>query len=257
VTNTHASRCLLASTCSLANSEACNAHCSHFIAMMGAQGTGGRSAAANLPRDYKLTTLTNSPAQAEQHEVYKMIASYVATFKRQFEDEAQRRIKSLYLWSESPGTGKTTTAVALANEWLITHYIGSLQRDRKALQRPAYFLDVNQLQTQYNEFNRPRVPDDVAEKAARKYYHAIEQAKATPFVVLDDIGVRDSTDGFRGDLHSIINHRVTEQKPTIYTSNLPLKELETVFGEKRLVDRLRDQTIELHFAGESKRGVRK
>jgi DNA replication protein DnaC len=255
MTNTHANRCLLASTCTLANSEpACNAHCSHFIALHGTQGTGGRSAAANLPRDYKLTTLTNSPAQAEQHEVYKMIASYVATFKRQFEEQ---RVKSLYLWSESPGTGKTTTASAVLNEWVITHYIGSLQRDRKALQRPAYFCDVNQLQTQYNEFNRPRVPDDVAEKAARKYYHAIEQAKAVPFAVLDDIGVRDSTDGFRGDLHSIINHRVTEQKPTIYTSNLPLNELETVFGEKRLVDRMRDQTIELHFSGESKRGVRK
>jgi DNA replication protein DnaC len=254
--NTHASRCLLNADCSLANSESCNAHCPHYIALHSMQGNGGRSASANLPRDYRLTTLTNSPARADQAETYRKIEAYVKTFARQFEENADR-IKSLYLWSESPGTGKTTTASAVLNEWIRVHYIGSLQRNRQALLKPAYFCDVNQLQTQYNEFNRPRVPDDVAEKAARKYYRAIEASKMAPFAVLDDIGVREATEGWRSDLHSIINHRVTEQKPTVFTSNLPIAELEAVFGEKRLVDRLRDQTFELAFKGESKRGLRK
>jgi DNA replication protein DnaC len=253
---THATRCLLNATCSLANSEPCNAHCPHYIALHSTQGNGGRSASANLPRDYRLTTLTNSPAQVEQAEVYKKIAAYVSTFKRQFEDEGAR-IKSLYLWSESPGTGKTTTAVAIANEWLITHYIGSLQRNRQALLKPVYFLDVNEWQTLYNAFNRSGIPQEMKEPKAKQYYSRMDSAMEAPFVVLDDIGVRDATPGFRGDLHSIINHRVTEQKPTVFTSNLPIAELEAVFGERRLVDRLRDQTFELHFAGESKRGLRK
>jgi DNA replication protein DnaC len=254
--NTHASRCLLNATCTLANSETCNAHCPHYIALHSTQGNGGRSASANLPRDYRLTTLANSPARADQADVYKKIAAYVGTFTRQFSDEGAR-IKSLYLWSESPGTGKTTTASAVLNEWLITHYIGSLQRNRQALLKPAYFLDVNEWQTLYNGFNRPGIPQDMREPAARKYMTMMDNAKQAPFAVLDDIGVRDVTDGFRGDLHSIIDHRVTEQKPTVFTSNLPIAELEAVFGEKRLVDRLRDQTFELHFVGESKRGLRK
>lgn len=253
---THAAKCLLNADCSLANSESCNAHCSHFISLHGTQGTGGRSASANLPRDYRLTTLANSPARTDQTEIYRKVESYVKTFARQFEENADR-IKSLYLWSESPGTGKTTTASAVLNEWIRVHYIGSLQRNRQPLQRPAFFLDVNEWQTLYNEFNRPRVPDYVAEPAAAKYYAYMNHAKQAPFAVLDDIGVRDVTDGFRGDLHSIINHRVTEQKPTVFTSNLPIAELEEVFGERRLVDRLRDQTFELFFTGESRRGLRK
>lgn len=251
----HAKNCVLKSECALANSQSCNAHCGHFIGLHGITGAGGRSAASNLPLDYKLTTLSNSPVRGAQSLVYRKVDAYVKTFTRQF-DESAERIKSVYLWSDSPGTGKTTTASAILNEWLIVHYIGSLQRNRQPLQQPAYFCDVNQLQTLYNEFNRPRVPDDVANIAARKYYHAIESAKKAPFVVLDDLGVRDSTDGFRADLHSIINHRTTEQKPTIYTSNLALVDLVDVFGEQRLVDRIRDQTFEFHFTGDSQRGIR-
>src|SRR5690606_12953530 len=120
------------------------------------------------------------------------------------------------------------------NEYLLRHYIGNLKRKRTPDQRPTYFLDVNKLQTKYNEFNRPRVPQDIAEVAARNYYNAIERAKHTEFVVCDDIGVRDATEGFRADLHSIIDHRVANRKPTVYTSNLPIAELPTVFGEQRL-----------------------
>jgi DNA replication protein DnaC len=255
VANRHASRCLLNAYCSLANSEpACNAHCPHYIALHSTQGNGGRSASANLPRDYRLTTLANSPARADQAETYRKIEAYVKTFARQFEGE---RIKSLYLWSESPGTGKTTTASAVLNEWLITHYIGSLQRNRQADLKPAYFLDVNEWQTLYNAFNRSGIPQEMKEPKAKQYYSRMDIAMEAPFAVLDDIGVRDATPGFRGDLHSIINYRVTEQKPTVFTSNLPIAELEAVFSEKRLVDRLRDQTFELAFKGESKRGLRK
>jgi DNA replication protein DnaC len=131
------------------------------------------------------------------------------------------------------------------------------------------FLEVNEWQTDYNNFNRPKVPDAVAEPAAKRYYKAMEHAKHAPLAVLDDIGLRDSTDGFRGDLHAIINHRTTNAMPTIYTSNLPLiydgkkekfvqepYDLIDVFGEQRLVDRMRDMCAVLHFNGESHRGRR-
>ncbi|MBA9027578.1 DNA replication protein [Peribacillus huizhouensis] len=268
---TNEKRCLLAEKCTLAGGAQCTNQCGAYIACHGRSGEGGRVGAAGLPRDYRLVTLKNSPARADQAEVYRAIDAYVATFERQFEDGAAR-IKSLYLVSESPGTGKTTTASAILNEWLKVHYIGSLQRDRQAEQRPAYFLDVNNWQTDYNNFNRPKVPDAIAEPAAKRYYTAMEHAKHAPMAILDDIGVRDCSDGFRADLHAIINHRVTNAKPTIYTSNLPIVyvdpkgkpkiatlmpyDLIDVFGEKRLADRMRDQCAVLSFAGESKRGRR-
>ncbi|WP_342493976.1 DNA replication protein [Bacillus sp. FSL R5-0447] len=258
---TNENTCVLAAGCKAAGTDACTRHCTHFIAMHGASGGGGRSGAAGLPREYRLVTLQNSPARADQPEAYKSAETYATSFARQFEQSGPvapaDRIKDLYLFSESPGTGKTTTAAALLNEWLRVHYSGSLRRGLEPLQRPAYFLDVNAWQNDYNEFNRPRVPDSVAEPAAARYYCALEAAKKAPFAVLDDIGVRDATDGFRGDLHTVINARVTNQLPTIYTSNIALDQLWQVFGERRLADRVGDLCREIEFVGESKRGMRR
>lgn len=80
-------------------------------------------------------------------------------------------------------------------------------------------------------------------------------AKSVLFTVIDDLGVRDATPAFRGDLHSVINHRTTNAMPTVYTSNLPIEEMATVF-DQRLYDRVRDQCAVLHFGGESRRGRR-
>ncbi|WP_323680765.1 ATP-binding protein [Listeria seeligeri] len=122
-------------------------------------------------------------------------------------------------------------------------------------EQPAYFLDVNELQTLYNEFARPRLPAEIAERSASQYYAKIQAAKKAMFTVFDDIGVRTATDGFRGDLHNIINERVANNRPSIYTSNLAVEEMAQVF-DARLFDRMRDQCQAVHFAGESKRGKR-
>jgi DNA replication protein DnaC len=211
-------------------------------------------AVAKAPADYRMLTLATSPARTQQAQIYATLEKYTATFERQFEADAER-IKSLYLFSESPGTGKTTTAVAVMNEWLIAHYLGSLKRKRQALQTPAYFLDVNEWQTLFNEFNRSNVPKDIAEPASREYYRRFNYAKHAPFVVMDDLGVRDATTAFRADLHSIINHRTANHLPTVFTSNIPIEDIGRVF-DQRLYDRVRDQCAVLYFDGNSNRGRR-
>jgi DNA replication protein DnaC len=245
--------CILSNVCSLVNSEACTRFCPHFIA------TDARLKSANVPQNYRLLTISNSPIRASEPGVYKTLDAYVKTFKRALdasEGHAAEPIKSVYLYSPTPGNGKTTTAIALLHEYLIRHYVGSLQRGRQPEQVPVYFLDVNEFQTLFNEFNRNNVPADVAETASREYYHRYHKAKVTPFVVLDDIGVRSASEAFRGDLHSIINHRITNGLPSVYTSNLPIEELVRVF-DARLYDRVRDMCIVLPFGGESKRGLRR
>ncbi|NYV67620.1 DNA replication protein [Bacillus sp. Gen3] len=255
-------KCLLANGCKVAGTAQCNDNCAHFIAIHGRSGNGGRVVAAGTPADYRLLTLANSPARDSQPEIYRGLPQYIETFERQFDEgetrnmpEAKRRIKSMYLWSTKPGTGKTTTAAVLLNEWIRRHYSGSLKRGDQPLQQPAYFLDVNEAQTLYNEFNRSHVPQDVAERASREYYRRLTSAKQAPFAVLDDIGVRTATEGFRGDLHSVINHRTVSGSPTVYTSNLPIEDMTRVF-DARLYDRMRDQCIVFEFGGESKRGRR-
>src|SRR5699024_6154521 len=231
--------------------SSCTPLCPHKIALEGLDGQTGRVGNANLPADYRGITLSNSPAREGQADIYKQLGVYVKTFARSL--AGGEGVKSLYLWSESPGTGKTTTAAALISEWIAADYLSALKKGEQPRQHSAYFLDVNQFQTDYNEFNRPRVPDHIAEPAASKYYKAMDKARSAPFAVLDDIGVRDASENFRADLHSIINHRVASAKPTVYTTKLYIDEIEDVF-DVRLYDRMRDMCATMHFKDESKRG---
>jgi DNA replication protein DnaC len=217
--------------------------------MHGYSGGGGRVANAGTPEDYKLLTVATSPAREAQAKVYGHIDKYVATFDRMFEDDG-KRIKSLFLWSESPGTGKTTTAISVLNTWLIAHYIGSLKRNRQAAQTPAYFLDVNAFQTDYNLATMTN--DEVAMAGIKA---TIQRTQTAPFTVLDDIGVRSASEAFRAYVHAIVNYRTTNALPTIFTSNLPIEEMAVVF-DSRLYDRMRDMCAVLHFDGTSKRGRR-
>ncbi|MBX6360512.1 MAG: DNA replication protein [Acidobacterium ailaaui] len=247
---TNESRCLLASRCKLAGTDACTSQCSSFIVLHGRNGQGGRVGAANVPKDYRLVTLANSPARESQAKRYDfLIEQYVPTFERQFEAEG-KRVKSLYLWSESPGTGKTTTAAALLNEWLIRHYIGSIKRGQQPLQRPAYFLDVNEWQTEYNLATMTK--DD---EGLDRIKATIQLAQHVPFCVMDDIGVRSASEAFRSYVHAIINYRTVNGLPTVFTSNLPIEDMAKVFDE-RLYDRMRDMCVVLKFGGQSKRGKR-
>jgi DNA replication protein DnaC len=254
---THASNCILSSRCKIAGSAECNRSCGHFIAMHGYSAKGGRVANANTPADYRLLTLATSPTRESQAKIYGTLEKYTQTFDRQFDDiievsgkESTKRIKSLYLWSESPGTGKTTTAIAVLNEWMIAHYLGSLKRNRQAAQTPAYFLDVNAFQTDYNLATMTN--DDAA---MAKIKSTILRAQVAPFAVLDDIGVRSASEAFRAYIHAIVNYRTANGLPTIFTSNLPIDEMAVVF-DARLYDRMRDMCAVMHFDGTSKRGRR-
>lgn len=253
---TNENRCILAAGCKLAGDEAqCNNLCPHFIAVHGQTGDGGRVRDARIPTDYTDITVDNSPIRENQPEAYRLVDAYVKTFKRQFEENGER-IKSLYLWSDATGTGKTTTAAAVANEYIKRHYIGSRKRGLKPKRRPVFFLDMNELQGKYNEANRSNTPKEIAEPASRSYYEMLKAAKETDLLIVDDIGLRSASEAFRQDVHRFINHRASNEMPVVWTSNLPIDSLKTLFS-KQIWDRVRDMCVEVEFQGESKRGVRR
>lgn len=228
----------------------CPTTCQHKIALTGLNSKGGRIAAAKVPSEYRDITLGNSPARTEQSEIYGLLDGYIATFDRQFDGEYADRIKSLYLWSSSPGTGKTTSAVALLNTYIVANYLGSLKRGIQPMQRPAFFLDTNTLQTDYNLATMTHDEEGLAKVTA-----TMRKSMDVDFLVMDDVGIRSASESFKSIVHAIINARTTNGKPTIFTSNLPIDEMATVF-DARLADRMRDQCVVLHFSGESKRGKR-
>lgn len=229
--------------------ENCVSTCSHRIALQGLNGKGGRIALAGAPASYRQLTLANSPARESQAKAYELLAQYVSTFSRIF-DANPSRIKSLYLFSANPGTGKTTSACVALNEYIIASYLGALKNGKQPEQNPAMFLDLNEMQTKYN---LATMTSDETELDAVK--SIIKRASTIGFLVIDDIGIRSSTESFGGIVHAIVNARTTADLPTVYTSNVPIERLDTVF-DKRLADRVKDQCAVIAFVGESKRGKR-
>lgn len=232
--------------------SSCSVPCAHRIALVGLNGEGGRIGAARIPKLYRDTTLANSPARHDQARIYADLSDYVQQFAQHFK-EGGSRLHSVYLFSNNTGTGKTTTACALLVEYIIQSYISALKNGQQPPLTPGYFLDVNEWQELYNEFNRPNVPIAIAQKASYEYYLQMRKAINADCLVMDDIGVRSSSEAFRGDLHKIINTRLSDNKPTIYTSNISIEQLEQIF-DRRVADRVRAMCKEYRFRGNSKRG---
>lgn len=237
----------------------CSGFCPYYIAVHGFEGRGGRLDGSNIPVEYQSYTIADNPVRQSQPQLYRNMDGYVKSFEKMFDSEldgVSQYIKNLYLFSYESGTGKTATASALANEFMARHYVGHVQRGITPPENAVYFMDCAELQQLYTQFTRPHIPRDIAESASRQYYGMMERAKSAMFTVMDDIGVREASDGFRGDLHTIVNHRYTKKLPTVYTSNVPMEELTDVF-DRRLYDRVRDLTFQYTFIGESHRGKRK
>ena len=220
----------------------CDSHCAHRIALNGYNGKGGRVASAMIPNKYRHLTLANSPVRTERPKVYEFLDKYAERFNEGTID------KNLYLWSREPGTGKTTTSVALLNEHITRSYLRHIKNGETVPQNLGMLFDINEFQTAYNLATMTRDNDKLDELGTQ-----LQRVSHSPFVVIDDIGIRDATEAFKSYVHSVINYRLTNGLPTVYTSNLPIDEMADVF-DARLYDRIRDNCGVLHFDGKSKRG---
>lgn len=257
---TNESKCVLSGVCNLAgNPTHCHTRCGSYIALHGASGSGGRIANANIPSDYALTTLQNSPVRDAQPSEYKALDSYVKTFRRTFEADSEA-IKSIYIHSATAGNGKTTTAAALLNEWIIRQYVGALQAGQQPIQQPGYFLEVNSLQQLHKRMYSPgsqAKKDEVGDEFNRR----MDRAKNAPFLVVDDLAVRNYSESFMSEIYDLTNHRTSNVLPTVYTTNKTLEQLTELFliedPEGKVVSRIKDRCVVMEFTGESKRGMRK
>lgn len=238
--STNETDCILAPFCKHAGKPSiCTDKCSAFISVS------SRLIAADIPKDYEGLTLESSPAKDDQANIYEALKAYIKTFSQ---DDV--RIKSVYLYSLSPGTGKTTTAIALLHEYIRRRFMYYVSQRKTVPEALGIFCDLNELQTRYNLASMSKDDEDmdVIKEDILRYSNA-------EFLVIDDVGVRSATESFRSLIHSTINARVTNGMPTVFTSNVPIGELSSVF-DTRLQDRIKDQCAVLAFNGESKRGRR-
>ncbi len=114
-----------------------------------------------------------------------------------------------------PGCGKTHLAAAIANRQI-------------ELGTEVFFTVVPDLLDHLRATYAPG--------GEVSYDELFETVKASPLLVLDDLGTQSSTQWAREKLFQILNHRYTANLPTVITTNEPTSQL-----DERLRARLEDQ----------------
>lgn len=137
------------------------------------------------------------------------------------------------LFLGSCGTGKTHLACAIMIE-LLKEYAFSYPRYYKASEIFSAVRSTYQAGASTNE------------EETLKFFSSIQ------LLVIDEVGVQKGSEAEKRILFSILDNRVTSNKPTILMSNLGPKALAELLGD-RLYDRVRSKCVPMLFAGPSMR----
>jgi len=113
--------------------------------------------------------------------------------------------KGWLVLSGPSGSGKTHLAVAIANHCIESGY-------------PVFYVTAPDLLDHLRSTFSPNseVP----------YDEFFEQVRNTPLLVLDDLGAQSSTPWAKEKLEQLLNHRFSNQLPTVIVSIVPVDELE-------------------------------
>ena len=166
------------------------------------------------------------------------IFSYLKSIQTNIEDEVQSGI-NLYLYSETPGNGKTSWALRLLKAYIYTiWYKASLEPKALFINVPRYLLELK---------------SNIDEKT---FYiqHIKKYVMDCDIVIWDDIATKSATEFEHEHLLSMIDYRLYNKKANIFTSNVSPNELSDLLGS-RLASRIINESRVLHFVGKDKRGL--
>ena len=150
----------------------------------------------------------------EQGKVLQYIARY-----EEFREEGM----GLYIHSGTKGSGKTMLACCVLNE-ISSRYYGSVKF--------VNALDFLEMTKKGFNYDNPEV----------------ETLYICKTLVIDDIGAQLDKGWINTVFYRLVNDRYSNHKPTIYTSNLSIDQLEM---DDRIIDRIDSTSFEIHLPEKS------
>ena len=165
--------------------------------------------------------------------VYKTLPKSLAEINKSFVydfKEWARKNMGLYLWSKTAGSGKTFLACCLGKSAMMRHGL-----TLKFITAVDYINKVSESYTlqQQGITNLPTQP----------YFDA-------DLLILDDIGTQLDKPWQNQEMFRLINDRLQNGRPTIYTSNFPIDKLGV---DERIKSRIMATTVNIPMPEESVR----
>jgi len=140
--------------------------------------------------------------------------SHACEAARAFADEP----KGWLVLAGPSGSGKTHLAAAIANHCIKNN-------------RPAFYITAPDLLDHLRSTFSP--------SSEMPYDEFFELVRNTPVLILDDMGAQSSTPWAKEKLDQLLNHRFSNQLPTVIVSIAPVEELE---------DRIRTRLVDSDFS---------
>ena len=138
----------------------------------------------------------------------------------------QQSTKGIYLWSKTPGSGKTFLTCCLAKSLMLKYDL-----KMRFITAPDYLAAVG------DSYKRERGEED----QTRVY-------RECALLVLDDIGAQMGKEWQQQEMFRLINQRASNGLVTLFTSNLPVEQLNV---DDRTKDRIIKASVVIQMPEES------
>jgi DNA replication protein DnaC len=193
---------------------------------------------ANIPEEFRGVTIASFDVSLYKDPESKQRAATAkraaANFVKNFE-AMRTQGKGLYLYSYEKGSGKSRLAASILNALCKVY-----DSDKKPL-RVLYSSAVNLL----DEIRKTFGKDSKVSTS-----ELIERIKNADVLVIDDLGVENVTDWVEQIFTTILEHRLTNKKVTIFTSNLSVDELDEKYKAGRVSSRIEKMAFPIYMPDE-------
>lgn len=181
----------------------------------------GRTGMPDLYKNLDISKFDFGIYQADFQSVRAILMTFINKYEK-WEAES----KGLYLWSKTPGSGKTFLACCLAKSVRIR-----TGKNLRFVTAPDYISMVGE------SYNRPKGSPDLS-----AIYRECD------LLILDDIGTQISNEWQQQEMFRLIDARLNKGLVTIFTSNSKIDGLKL---EDRTKNRIQKSVIVVHMPEES------
>lgn len=160
--------------------------------------------------------------------IFMQIQDYISGFDKKKSEGA-----NLYIWSHICGSGKTMVSCAIANELIDKGYSILFMTPSKLL---------TSIQSTYHS-NTGKTEEEIMKGLQR-----------CDLLILDDLGTENQSQWGDSKIYEVVNDRYLNHAPILFTSNLNIADISNRYN-KRAVDRIKQNCIEIHWPEEGTRSA--